>query len=728
MKETDKLNIGIITASASDMEQKQQLSGIIEAAQELDANVFVFSNIYNSQKYYADVEIENNIYDLILSHRIDALVLTAECIMNNELQQSIYNSIVSRSDIPVVVTGAEIPGLTCINTDVEEDIYNMIRHLTDVHGFTEIDLLTGPEKWSTSHERVNGYRRAIEQAGIRFSEERVIFGDFWLGSGTALANEYISGKRPLPQAVACANDYMAYGLCDTLLPSDIRVPDKLAVTGYEYSGNRIYHAPILTTFQRNRAALGKRAVYMLVNQLRGSDHPLPDLGGYIIKGDSCSCGSDNTELCKELGSVRNNEFYKSLNLTGNFEQQLAKCRSVTEYVGVIQEFLYLIRDIKGLYLCLYDNWCSSGDFDSDIMQMYQLLAPEPFSTAPVSFRKNELFSDIIPAIDGRRILYFCPLFFSGRSFGHLILQYDSPDGYDPVFRDWLKIAANALEQLRMKNDISYLLECRNLSIMHDSVTGLLNEIGLLSETELLSSGSSSESITVILIKTNIYSEGMSISNSELSIRTDCETADNIRSFSHSRSDICARIGDGVYVFVTAEPMTDESISIMTDKMKAKIGNSPLYSHTCGFNSVIIRHRICSADGFQLSDVLKELRSSINDEICRKTVKRSNAAFGGYASVRNKIYSSPEKSWTAEEFCREMNHSSGYFRSTYKDLFGISFHQDLIQSRITHAKYLLLTTPMSLSAIAYKCGYDDEKYFFRQFRQMTSMTPNQYKTQ
>ena len=48
------------------------------------------------------------------------------------------------------------------------------------------------------------------------NEDRIIYGDYWMTSGEKLADEYITGARPLPQAIACANDYMAYGLCDRL--------------------------------------------------------------------------------------------------------------------------------------------------------------------------------------------------------------------------------------------------------------------------------------------------------------------------------------------------------------------------------------------------------------------------------------------------------------------------------------------------------------------------------
>lgn len=61
--------------------------------------------------------------------------------------------------------------------------------------------------------------------------------------------------------------------------------------------------------------------------------------------------------------------------------------------------------------------------------------------------------------------------------GYVILRYDYPDTYDHIFRNWLKSVSNALEFLRMKNDIRYLLQCQNISEHYDSSTGLYNLTG-----------------------------------------------------------------------------------------------------------------------------------------------------------------------------------------------------------------------------------------------------------
>lgn len=74
--------------------------------------------------------------------------------------------------------------------------------------------------------------------------------------------------------------------------------------------------------------------------------------------------------------------------------------------------------------------------------------------------------------------YCCPLFFSSKELGYVMLRFDHPDAFDPIFRNLLKAISNGLEFLRMKNDIRYLTECQNLSEQRDMLTGMYNETGL----------------------------------------------------------------------------------------------------------------------------------------------------------------------------------------------------------------------------------------------------------
>lgn len=162
------------------------------------------------------------------------MILVTESFINPTHRAQITALMNARSDIPQIAVGSDVAGFhldhcLMLNTSDADDIADMTEHLITVHGFTEIDFLTGFDDYAVSHRSIEGYRRALEKHGIPFDERRVIFGDFWLNSGAKLAESYISGERKMPQAVLCANDYMAYGLLDTLADHGIPVPETLTV-------------------------------------------------------------------------------------------------------------------------------------------------------------------------------------------------------------------------------------------------------------------------------------------------------------------------------------------------------------------------------------------------------------------------------------------------------------------------------------------------------------------
>ena len=252
--------IGVAAAQVSDIEQREILEGIIEEAQKAGFDIAVISNIYNPVEHSDILCCENKIYDLLLSPELDGIILFSEVFISSEIHDIILRRLKERSNIPIVAIGTvqpdfHLPEWHFINTSDENDIEDITDHLIEAHGFSDIAILTGYSSLDASHRRVKGYRRSLEKHGIEYDKSKVIYGDFWMNSGRDTAKKLVSGEFPFPEAMICANDYMAYGLLDELLRNNINVPEKMAVIGYEYVRERIFHSPALTTYKRNRKAL-----------------------------------------------------------------------------------------------------------------------------------------------------------------------------------------------------------------------------------------------------------------------------------------------------------------------------------------------------------------------------------------------------------------------------------------------------------------------------------------
>ena len=279
MSMTEKRFIGIIAAEVNSIEQRQIMKGVIAEGQALKQRIVVFSNIYNSYEYDQSLDLENNIYELMFSQELCGLIMIAESFTNEKLRDRVRDMLEKRQDIPVIIIGIYIPGLAFpnvrfINANDSLDMESITTHLIETHGFTKIDMLTGFEGNEAAIQRVTGYRKALEMHGITFEASRVYWGDFWMPSGVALAKRYISGELEMPDAIICANDYMAYGLLDTFLENGVSIPDDVSVIGYEFIQERIFHSPVLTTYQRGRKELGSSAVRMIYAAAHGAEPPV----------------------------------------------------------------------------------------------------------------------------------------------------------------------------------------------------------------------------------------------------------------------------------------------------------------------------------------------------------------------------------------------------------------------------------------------------------------------
>ena len=104
----------------------------------------------------------------------------------------------------------------------------------------------------------------------------------------------------------------------------------------------------------------------------------------------------------------------------------------------------------------------------------------------------------------------------------------------------------------------------------------------------------------------------------------------------------------------------------------------------------------------------------------------NSYYDKMSIIRTQIYKMPYYDWNIEGAAHQLTMSKSYFQHMYKKIFGTSVMNDVIQSRIEHAKYLLSTTDISVSQIAEMCGYKCSSHFMRQFKARMKMTPSEYR--
>ena len=117
---------------------------------------------------------------------------------------------------------------------------------------------------------------------------------------------------------------------------------------------------------------------------------------------------------------------------------------------------------------------------------------------------------------------------------------------------------------------------------------------------------------------------------------------------------------------------------------------------------------------------------LSEEIHSAGNSKSNTHYDKMAILRSQIYNMPYNEWNVDGLSHQLAMSKSYFQHLYKETFGISVMNDVILSRVEHAKFLLSTTDISITKIAQMCGYKCELHFMRQFKSRMDMTPSEYR--
>jgi DNA-binding LacI/PurR family transcriptional regulator len=165
---------------------------------------------------------------------------------------------------------AEEPGVAVVRTDREVGGYLATRHLIEL-GHTRIAHLTDSAAYARRPtERSAGYRRALRQAGIELQSEWIVAGTNTVAGGDASMRELWARSERRPTAVFAFNDQVAIGALHALRTLGVRVPDDVAVVGFDGIALGAFTSPELTTIEQPRFEVGQRAVELVFEMLDGA--------------------------------------------------------------------------------------------------------------------------------------------------------------------------------------------------------------------------------------------------------------------------------------------------------------------------------------------------------------------------------------------------------------------------------------------------------------------------
>ncbi len=253
--------IGMMVPNNSNPYFAELIQGIEDAAFKVGYNV-ILCNAYDDPKKQAAY------LRLLIEKRIDGLILVASG-ADEELAR-----LLAHQQTPIVLVDREVAGVEAdfIEADHETGGYLATRYLIEL-GHREIACISGPRDLPPSLDRVNGYRRALEEAGLDSPMEYLVYSNF-TSEGGYRAFEQLLKLAKRPTAVFAGNDLMAIGGLCAASEAGLRIPADLSVIGYDDIALASYSTPRLSTMAQPKYEMGQRIVSVLLERIMGGQLPL----------------------------------------------------------------------------------------------------------------------------------------------------------------------------------------------------------------------------------------------------------------------------------------------------------------------------------------------------------------------------------------------------------------------------------------------------------------------
>jgi DNA-binding LacI/PurR family transcriptional regulator len=192
-----------------------------------------------------------------------------------------------------------VPGHPVVLADSKRGMFDLTKHFIEEHGFKRIAFLRGPESHVYARERLAGYLEALKGHGIE-ADERLISPPLAWGVADGIKGyDIFMGERGLKpgrdiDAVIAAGDNMALGFLERLAENGYRVPDDVALGGFNDSVEARCANPPLTTVAMPFFKQGEKGVDLLLSQIGGeSAEEQYTFAANLVVGRSCGCESQS---------------------------------------------------------------------------------------------------------------------------------------------------------------------------------------------------------------------------------------------------------------------------------------------------------------------------------------------------------------------------------------------------------------------------------------------------
>ncbi|MBQ8094135.1 MAG: GGDEF domain-containing protein, partial [Clostridia bacterium] len=489
----DRRNVAVYVSNIYNYLVRETAESIIESAGRENIKLLFFTSFTDnfSSKQYARYEKYDTgdfaVFLLPDLSRFDAL-LSLDTHMPVSYIKTL-ESLKEQSACPAFSLGNVEEKTYSIICDETDSIRAIMDHLIEDHACRHIMHVAGRPEMSFTQQRIDAFRQSMSEHGLPCTDDHIVYGSLREDCGSDVVREILTRSpalfgRSLPDAIACANDFMAIGVIRALTACGFQVPENVIVTGYDDVPRAGSNIPSITTSAQPFTEIGRTGIEALTHLWAGEKpDPVTRIPGILKRRQSCGCEpagifKRSQLLDRYVDTVSHLENLVQSNT--NLVLGAAAADTLDDLFSEIENSCLRETGFRDAVLCLIQGWDHK-----QVITSREALEHARFDMVCGLYNGQRITRCTLPEgellpremMQDNRPYFIFPVHYLQYFMGYFIVSPDLEAYGQLHIKSWLVSVSNALESYCNRRKLMESVDRLEHLYQTDMLTGLYNRYG-----------------------------------------------------------------------------------------------------------------------------------------------------------------------------------------------------------------------------------------------------------
>lgn len=469
--------IAVFIGDISGEYQIEILEAIKREAKSRSIAVFVYTNaaVFGANVFYS--QGEKNIIYLPELDDYDGIIMAGDTYGIEGMDEELAELLKREAKCPVVCVRQKDDRFSNVLVDDYTAMCGMVEHFILHHGFKRIAFMTGKLEMYDAQRRLLAYVDTMQKHGLKITPEMVFEGDYWRNRGNEAVEFFLQDANNWPEAIVCANDFMAISICDALNKKGIKIPEQICVSGFDDIEEAKCSIPPLSTIQIPNDELGKKAVELLEELYKtGERKKNVYIAGTPVFRESC-CPQKEWDMYSIKKLLTDKEYINQVFFT--LTAMWIAFESEEDFRSLLMAATaYMLRRPYGqIYICL----CKQDEVEQESSALQQRYTEKMVLRAIIQNDNCEFMEEVFDKnsvlpegyLQSDDMIYIHPLHGLNKCLGYVVVKNCYLSGIRYFLTRWVQDMGNSLEKQVMYEESKELTEMRK-NYRQDPLTGIGN--------------------------------------------------------------------------------------------------------------------------------------------------------------------------------------------------------------------------------------------------------------